>query len=103
MTPKIYSEGTLRVSDLLAAYFGALHDVNYKEYEKQYKKKKNKKLLETEEYEFYENQAKLEEANWLLDELSDKINESIPENYFFGHHDGDPCCVGIFELGSDDK
>jgi len=91
------SHGTLRSEDLLGAFLGALDVLDHD----------SALALAHEVGETYQalldgTEGAEEDAGWLLERMSDRINEALPEGWTFGAHEGDGSDFGVW-WGWDDE
>lgn len=98
---RIVSEGTLKASDLIPAFEGALRSLD-------------PVRADTIEGDYTEVFAALawgnreavdrtdlrEDAGFLVDELIDALNDALPGDYFFGTAEGDGALFGIWSVDS---
>lgn len=80
----IISSGTLNSEHLISPYFRTLRKLNPKH-----------ELLR-EVFKFDRDDLDLDEVDQYLTDVSDAINELLPQYVYFGHSEYDPTDVGIF-------
>lgn len=102
----IMSDGTLNPKHLLPKYYDLLNCYNIKsqkikkEIEACFTPKKYKPTF----YNQYYNNIQLanetiedqEGISWILEKLSDFLNNIAPKGYYFGFSEGDGACIGFF-------
>lgn len=79
------SSGTLRTEDLINAFIEYIPEDHYA-YDDLYSEYTNLGNYECEE------------ADYLLEDLVDVLNQLAPEGYCFGAHPGDGACFGFWEV-----
>jgi len=102
--PGTITEGTLRVEDLLAAYISALE--NAIDPDDLSRDAESARAFLVEANAFYRrcdvhNDNDLQQAYFLLDDLSNRISECAPEGFYFGAHEGDGALIGIWPVEDD--
>ena len=94
----IISERTLRPQDLIPAFLEVLEQVAPKVH--------LQLTLDYEDWFFkyektdcdWEDEFFLDEAEFLLSDLFEELNEAAPENYYFGSAEDDGACFGFFRV-----
>lgn len=98
---RIVSEGTLKPSDLIPAFEGALRSLNAiraGQIEGDYAEVFA--ALSWGNTEVVDDTDLREDATYLITALEDAINDELPSNYFFGTLEGDGACFGVWATDS---
>lgn len=95
ITAHIISEYTLRAEDLLSAYANELEWMIENGY------------ASTDLYLLVEDarnwNGDYEDADYLLDDIEERINSHLPEGFWFGSHPDMPDCIGVWEEFDEDE
>jgi hypothetical protein len=94
------SHGTLRPQDLIPAFLGALRTLNPAAYDQLMLGSGHPPIpsyaIEDDDAEFWES----EDAQWILEDLTDRLGESAPEGHYFGALEGDGSDFGFWPIES---
>jgi len=93
------SHGTLRPQDLIPAFLEALRTVNPAAYA-QITLGSGHAPIPSHALEDEDAQWWYEDAQWILEDLIERLMESAPEGTYFGTHEGDGSDFGFWPLES---
>lgn len=87
--------GTLRTQDLIPAFAGALRDVNPAAYAQLISAAWiPAHAIEDDDADWWDS----EDAQWVLEDLMERLEESAPEGHYFGTLEGDGSDFGFWPL-----
>lgn len=93
------SHGTLRPQDLIPAFLDALRTLNPAAYD-QLMFGSGHPLIPSYALEDEDADWWTEDAQWILDDLTDRLAESAPEGHYFGALEGDGSDFGFWPIDS---
>jgi hypothetical protein len=97
LEPGSYSEATMRIEDLLPVFVAMLLSVGWARKGNALRHPDGRTIVGCDDHGF-DGDHWCEDCSWLLNEdIWDALNEHCPDGYYFGAHEGDGACYGVWE------
>lgn len=97
LEPGSYSHATMRTRHLLPVFMAALESVDMDGANKL----REEYAAVFEMLNAGDEPERLEDSQWLMEALFDKLDAHCPENHYFGAHPGDGSDFGVWECEMD--